>query len=126
MSPHRIIQGLFGLMLIGFSLTPLFGWQPPPAEEGAQLMRDAVFESGYIIPIILLVYFVVGVSRLIDRFVPLTALMLFPISLNILLFHAMLNRAPFGLIAAVLFFLVNVYMLVRNLRSYAALLSART
>ena len=122
---HRIVQGIFGLILIAFSLTPIFGWEPPPVEPGAESMRDALFESGYLIPIILIVYFLVGVSWLFDRFVPLTAIVLFPISLNILLFHALVNQAPFGLIVATALICANVYMLVRNVSSYRQLLQAR-
>ena len=122
---HRITQGLLGLILIGFSMTPLFGWEPPPVATGAELMRDAIVGSGYILPLILIVYLVVGVSWLVNRFVPLSALILFPICVNILLFHTILNREPFGVIAAALLFLANVYILVRNLPSYATLMRAK-
>ena len=122
---QRIVQGVLGSILIGFSVTPLFGWEPPPVASRAEFMRDAIFGSGYILPVILIVYFVVGMSWLVNRFVPLAALILFPISVNILLFHTILNREAFGVIAAMLLFSANVYMLVRNFPAYANLFRAK-
>ena len=120
--PERIIQALLGAILIAFSLTPLFGWEPPPVQPGAQLMQEALLSSGYIIPIILVVYFLVGTSWIANLFVPLSAVVLFPISLNILLFHWVLNRTAFSLAAATLLFAVNLYMLYQSRRAYSALL----
>jgi putative oxidoreductase len=120
--PKRIVQAVFGGILIAFSLTPLFGWEPPPVQPGAQLMQEALLSSGYIIPIILIVYFLVGISWIANRFVPLSAVVLFPISLNILLFHWVLNRTAFSLVAATLLFAVNLYMLYQSRRAYSSLL----
>jgi hypothetical protein len=91
--PHRIIQSLFGAVLITFALIPLFGWEPPPVTSEAELMQEAILSSGYIIPVILIVYLEAGLSWLFGQFVALSAVLLFPISLNIVLFHSILNRA---------------------------------
>ena len=120
--PQRIIQAVLGAILIAFSLMPLFGWEPPPVRPGAQLMQEAIFSSGYIIPIILIVYVLVGISWIANLFVPLSAVVLFPISLNIFLFHWVLNRTAFSLVAATLLFAVNLCMLYQSRRAYRALL----
>ena len=86
-------------------------------------MQDAIVSSGYIIPVILIVYFSVGISWLLGQFVALSAIVLFPISLNIVLFHLVLNRAPFGLAAAFFLLVVNLYMLFRSRGAYRQLLN---
>lgn len=46
---------------------------------------DAIIESGYTFPTIRVVFVLSGLALLVDRFAPLGAVLLFPISLNILL-----------------------------------------
>ena len=120
--PNRIVQSIFGLVLITFSLMPVFGWEPPPVSSAAQPMQQAILSAGYIIPLILVVYFLVGLSWLLGQFVALSAVVLFPITLNIVLFHSLLNRAPFGLVAAFLLLSINLYMLFERRASYRQVL----
>ena len=123
--PHRWVQAIFGATLIAFSLMPALGWEPPPVRPAAEALQQALFASGYIIPVVLVVYFAVGLSWLLDRFVPLAAIVLFPVSLNIVLFHSMLNRTPFSLTAAFGLFAVNLFMLYSSRAAYRPLLAAR-
>ena len=122
---NRIAQALFGAILVGFSLMPLFGWEPPSVQPQAQPMQEALLSSGYIIPVILIVYFVVGISWISNLFVPLSSVVLFPISFNILLFHWTLNRTPFSLTAASLLGAVNLYMLYQCRLAYGPMLKLR-
>lgn len=122
MGPDRIVQIVFGIVLIVFFLMPVFGWEPPPVSAGAQPMQQAISSSGYVMPVILTVYLLVGLSWLFGYFVALSAVVLFPITLNIVLFHAVLNRTPFGLVAGSLFLVVNLCVLYQMRESYARLL----
>jgi putative oxidoreductase len=109
--PHTIFQVLFGVVLLVFVAMGVLGWQPPPVLAKAEPLRDAIFASGYIIPSILIVYFISGASFVSNRFVPMASVILFPVSLNILLFHAVLNPTGRSVAIASALFVANVYML---------------
>lgn len=122
---HSVFQVLFGVVLLIWVAMGLLGWEPPPVLAKAVPLRDAVFASGYVIPVILFVYFISGVSFVANRFVPLASVVLFPVSLNILLFHALLNPTPRSLGAASTLFVANTYMLFHARAAYRSLLRAR-
>lgn len=126
LTPHRVAQFIFGAMLIMFSLMPLFGWEPPPVRDEARQMQEAILSSGYVIPVILIVYFSAGLSWVFDRYVALSAIVLFPISVNIELFHFVLNRSAFGLVVGSVLLAVNLYMLYRNRSAYERLLDRQS
>jgi putative oxidoreductase len=119
----RIFQRVFGIVLIVFVGMGIFGWEPPPVASDAQPLWDALIASGYVMPIVLLVYLLAGVSFLSDRFVPLAAMLLTPVSLNILLFHSFLNQRSVPLAAS--FFVANMVVLYVHRRAYAALFHNR-
>jgi putative oxidoreductase len=104
----------------------IFGWEPPPVLPGAEAFQNAILGSGYVIPVVLLVYFLTGVSFLANRFVALGSIALFPVSLNILLFHVTLNPTPRSVSFASVLFLANVYMLFRSRAAYRLLLNAKS
>jgi putative oxidoreductase len=118
----QVLQRLFGLALLSFVLmgTGLIPWQPPPVSIRAQPLRDAIFSSGYIIPVVLIVYLLSGLAFVSDRFVALGCLVLFPVSLNILLFHAFLNPRSVPLALAV--FVPNVLLMWAQRIAYQPLL----
>ena len=124
--PHAIFQALFGVVLLVFVGMGAFGWKPPPVLPEAEQFQNAILSSGYVIPVILLVYFVTGVSYLANRFVALSSLVLFPVSLNVLLFHAILNQTPRSIGMALMLFLANLYMLFRSREAFRPLLNARS
>lgn len=125
MKPHTIFQAIFGLVLLAFVGMGVFGWEPPEVLPAAVPLRDAIFGSGYLIPVILLVYLVSGLTFLTNRFVALGSIALFPVSLNILLFHSILNRQPPSVGIASALFLANVWMLFRSRAAYRDVLAPR-
>lgn len=124
MTVALIIQRLYGLVLLVFVLmgTGLFGWEPPAISGRAAPLRDAMFDSGYIIPVVLLVYLVAGLAFVSDRFAALGAVILFPITLNILLFHAVLNPRSVPIALAVI--IPNLFVMWLHRSAYAGLLVA--
>ena len=116
---------LFGLLLLAWVGLPFTGWHPPPVAPQAQALRDALRGSGYIFPAVLFVYFIVGLSYLSGRYVALASVVLFPVSLNILMFHTFLNPNAHSLMFAGLLFLANLGMLWLHRDAYAELLKAR-
>ena len=124
----KLITGfrlLFGLMLLAWVGMGLTGWQPPPVAPGAEALRDALFDSGYIIPAVLIAYFLVGLCYLSGLYVALASVVLLPVSMNILMFHAFLNPNPRSLTIAVLLFVANLGMLWLHRGAFEELLKAR-
>ena len=115
----------FGIVLLIWVAMGVSGWEPPPVSAEAVALRDAIFDSGYIIPAVLTVYFLTGLCYLANRFVALGSIMLFPVSINILLFHSLLNPNPRSLSIASALFVANCYMLYLRRGAFAALLLAR-
>lgn len=115
---------IFGGVLMLWVAMGMFGWEPPSVASGAENLRDAIFESGYIIPSVLSVYFVVGAAYLLNRFVPLASVLLFPVSLNILMFHTFMNPNVRSLSIAGALFAANCVMIINYRNAYSSLLKA--
>lgn len=118
----QILQRLFGVVLLAWVLmgVGLIPFQPPQVAPAAEPLRDALFESGYLIATVLLVYLICGLAFVSNRFVALGAVLLFPVSLNILLFHAFLN--PRSVPLALVLLLPNAALLWARRSAFRALL----
>ena len=90
-----IARLLLGLIFLVFGLNGFLNFipMPPPTGIAGQYM-GALFVSNYLVAVFLL-QLVAGVLLLTNRFVPLALVLLGPIVVNILLFHALM--APTGL-----------------------------
>jgi putative oxidoreductase len=64
--------------------------------------------TGYIYPMMKTIQILGGLSLLINRFAPFSAVVLFPISLNVLLFHTIL--VPSGWPMGVILIVPNVFL----------------
>lgn len=78
---------------------------------------------GYIYPMMKVIQIIGGLSLLLNRFAPFFAIVLFPISLNVLLFHTML--VPSGWLMGVLLFVPNVLLGIGYHRYYRGLYTAK-
>ena len=118
----RIICGLlvfiFGLMGLG-----IFGWEPPIAGPEARPFQLAMHEAGYFMPIMTAMFLVTGMSFILNRYGALGAIVLFPVSLNIILFHTFLEAGQ--LPAAIFLFAINCFMLWYQRDAYVPLLRPR-
>ncbi|MBI2546740.1 DoxX protein [Candidatus Woesearchaeota archaeon] len=99
------VRVVFGLMLLalgamGFMNLPIPPGYPPDAEA----FLVALANTGYMNPVISVVFILVGLMFITGSFVALGALLLAPIIVNILLFHIFLDLKTIwlGLIVAVL------------------------
>jgi hypothetical protein len=79
--------------------------------------------AGYFFVVIRAVYIAAGAGLLFDRYGALSAIVLFPISLNILLFHSVLH--PEGIPQASGFFALSCLVLYTNRKAYRPLLESR-
>ena len=91
-----IARNLLGLMFVVFGLNGFlhFIHQPPPPPGPAGQFLGAMAGSHYLVPVFLL-QLIGGVLLLLNRFVPIALVLLGPVIVNILLYHA--TMAPEGL-----------------------------
>jgi uncharacterized membrane protein YphA (DoxX/SURF4 family) len=104
-----IIRILTGLLFLFSSVVVLFGLMPQPEMQGdVKLFNEGMAASGYLMPLLKVTELLCAIALLTNRLVPLATVVLFPITLNILLFHAFL--APEGLPIALFLFLSNLFL----------------
>ncbi len=103
-----IARILLGLLFTVFGLNGFLHFipMPPPTGLAGQYM-GALFLSHYLVTIFL-VQLVGGLLLLVNRYVPLALVLLGPVLVNILLFHACMAPAglPMALFATVLWFVI--------------------
>lgn len=94
---------LLGLPLVLFGFMNIFHPMPSPPDlaPAAKAFSDALTATGYMMPMIGVLFLVAGPLLLANRFVPLALLLLAPFFLNSVLFHAFLE--PTGLPVALVF-----------------------
>ena len=101
---------LLGLIYFVFGLNFFLHFLPTPPPHGgvADAFTGGLFQSGYFFPLLKGLEVVLGAMLLIQYFVPLALVVLAPISINILLFHAFLS--PENTIMGIVIVLANFYL----------------
>jgi uncharacterized membrane protein YphA (DoxX/SURF4 family) len=102
---YAVIAGriLLGLCFFVFGLAYFIHFMPEPEgpqPAGALAFGGALFQTGYMFPLIKGTEVACGALLLVNRFVPLALVVLAPIIVNIVAFHAFLE--PSGLVVALL------------------------
>jgi uncharacterized membrane protein YphA (DoxX/SURF4 family) len=119
-----VIRILLGLAMFVFGLNKFLHFMPTPEHHGAAAeFLGALAASGYIFPITGLVETVCGFLLLTGLFVPLALVLLAPVMVNIVAFHAFLD--PAGIAVAALLAVLHVYLGVANLDRFNILLRSR-
>lgn len=104
-----IVRVVLGLIFTAFSLAFFFKLMPPQEmDERTQTVMAGIFASGYIMPVVKFLELICGIAFLTGRFVPLALVMIFPIVLNIFLFHAFLE--PGGMIVPIILLGSNLFL----------------
>ncbi|HVY69234.1 MAG TPA: DoxX family membrane protein [Verrucomicrobiae bacterium] len=120
-----IVRILMGLLFLMASIPVLFHLpMPEPKLEGnAKLFMDGITATTYFLPFLKLTEFVCGLAFLAGRFVPLAAVVLFPITLNIFLYH--LFVLPSALPMAIAILVANLFLAYACRKHYGPLLQAK-
>ena len=119
-----IVRLLMGLMFLFASIVVLFKLVPQPElKGGAKLFMEGIAASIYLMPLLKVTELLCGIAFVSGRFVPLATVVIFPITLNILLYHAFL--APEGLPVAIALFLANLFLAYAYRKNYASILVAK-
>ncbi|HYG40712.1 MAG TPA: DoxX family membrane protein [Cytophagales bacterium] len=112
-----IVRILFGALLIFSSLNFFFNFMPMEMPEGeAQKFFIGMSASVYMFPLIKIIELVVGLVLISGYYIPLASIVIFPISLNIFLFHLFL--APAGLGMSVFVLGANLFLAYYYRRHY--------
>lgn len=122
---YTIIRIVLGGMMIGSGIMMLVlgGF---PTEYGnavaAQYMNTLV-DMKYFVPLLAIVKILCGLSFATKRFMSMGLVIFASISLNMVLFHIFLE--PVTGIPAYLIFAMNIYLMVKHLPHYKALLQSK-
>jgi putative oxidoreductase len=116
-----IVRSLMGLLFLFSSITFLFKLITPPEPTGAmKIFSDGLEASVYLLPTVKIIELICGIAFLSGRFVPLAAVLITPIIVNIFFIHVFL--APEGLPIAVILVLANLFIAYNHRESYEPLL----
>ena len=119
-----IVRILMGLMFAFASITVLFKLMPQPEPTGnVKIFMDGMTATVYMMTTIKVIELICSVAFLSGRFVPLATVVIFPINVNILLFHVFLD--PKGLPVAVLLMIGNLLLAWYYRDRYKAMLTAK-
>jgi uncharacterized membrane protein YphA (DoxX/SURF4 family) len=119
-----VVRVLMGLMFAFASIVVLFKLMPQPEQTGnVKIFMDGMTVTGYMMTTIKLVELICAIAFLSGRFVPLATVVIFPITINILLFHAFLE--PSGLPVAILLILGNLFLAWNYREKYKGILASK-
>jgi len=115
------IRILLGIMLLVFGLNKFFEFLPAP--EGMSEVAGSYFGSLMVsktMTLVAVVEVLAGVSMLLNKYVPLMAVILMSVSVNAVLFHAVLD--PGNIAPALVLLLLNIVVLYGYRNHYDGLL----
>jgi hypothetical protein len=102
-----VARGFLGLVYFVFGLNGFLQFLPmPPMSGPAGAFLGALVGTGYMFPMIKATEVLGGALLLANRFVPLSLILLAPVTVNIVLFHAVLSPGlgmPLAMVAAQVF-----------------------
>ena len=118
-----LVRSLMGLLFLFASVTYLFKLITPPPLTGAmKVFNDGLEASRYLMPTVKVIELVCGLAFLSGRFVPLAAVLIAPIIVNILLVNVFL--LPEGIPLAVFVVLANAFLAYYHRDRYRPLFRA--
>lgn len=119
-----VLRVLMGLLFVFAGGAGLLHKMPAPQLTGdAKAFMDGVTAAHYFLPLLQITQLVCGLLLVIGLFVPLALVMIFPVVLNILLYHIYVD--PKGLPLAIPLFLVNLFLAFHYRKNYYGLLAAK-
>lgn len=119
-----IIRILMGLIFLFSAVVVLFNLVPQPELEGdVKLFNEGMEASVYLMPLIKIIELICALALISGLFVPLATVVIFPIVVNIVLFHGFL--APEGMPVAIFLLLGNLFLAYYYRNSYEGLLVAK-
>lgn len=119
-----IVRLLLGLMFLFASVVVLFKLMPQPEPTGeVKVFMEGMEASGYLMTLVKITELICAIAFISGFFVPLAAVVIFPIIVNIFMFHLFL--VPEGLPLAILLLLGNLFLAYYYRDRYKAMLKAK-
>jgi uncharacterized membrane protein YphA (DoxX/SURF4 family) len=121
-----VVRILMGLMLTLFGAHKIVEFLPAPEMDPSSadtIFFMALLDTGYMMIFIGIVELLAGILLLAGRYIPLALVIIFPVSLNILLFHLILNPPSLAGPGLALF-VMNVFLAWHYREHYSSLLKA--
>jgi len=115
-----VIRILLGLFVLAFGINKFYSFIPMDAPTGEAGAYFAALMSAKTITLVAVVEIVAGLSLILNKYGALMALILMSVSINALLFHAIL--APSDILGAIILTVLNIVVLYGYKDKYAALL----
>ncbi|MFT5891238.1 MAG: putative oxidoreductase [Dokdonia sp.] len=116
---NTILRIVLGVMLLVFGFNKFVPFLPAfefGNDLGAANLFEAFTNSGYMWPLVGGLEMLVGILFITKKAFPAALLALLPISVNIVLFHAILN--PANIAPALFVAIVNLYFIYKNWSNY--------
>lgn len=116
-----VLRSLMGLIFIASSVVVLFGLVEPPEDmpERVKTFQAGMEATGYMLYLIKIVELLCGILLVSGLYVALSAVIIFPITLNIFLYHVFV--LPDGLPVAIFLLAVNLILAYVHRESYRPL-----
>ncbi len=121
-----IVRILFGLLYAFFAAVVLFKipmGEQPAMTGNAKTFMDGMMAAGYLLPLIKITELVCGILLLIGIFAPLATVIIFPISLNILCYHAFVGHDD--MIMAIFIVAANLFLAYAYREKYKPMLTMK-
>jgi len=117
-----VLSVLFGLMMVNSGLNKFFNYMPAPEglSEGAMNLMGAFINSGWIFPLVAVVEIVGGVLFALPKTRALGAIVILPVMVGIVLFHAVQEPANMAIVLVML--AINVWAIIENVPRYMPML----
>ena len=106
----RTVQIIFGLYLIFTVISAFIQLLPVPQfNEAAMAFLGALFATGYMVPLMQIIFMITGLMFIFNNWSAFGAVLLAPITVNILAFHIFLDFTGWWM--ALIFAILHVYLL---------------
>ena len=113
-----VLRLLLALLLLVFGMNKFFHFIPMDAPPLGSFM-DALFQTGYMFPLIAITEIGVGLLLLLNKWKGFALIWLAPISVNIVLFHLKFDISSIG--PAALIAILNIVLIYANWRKFKTL-----
>ena len=116
----KVARYLLALFMLVFGTNKFLHFMAmPPIPDDAGAFLGALDGSGYIFPILGIVYIISGLCLALNKAVPFALIMLVPVSINIVGFHLAYN--PEGILFAAVIAVLNALLIYANWNHFKSL-----
>ena len=119
-----IVRTLLGLLFLFSSLAFFLKLVPTPELKGnVKLFMDGMIATGYLLNLIKITELTCAISFITGRFTTLATVVIFPVSLNILLYHIFVSTV--GLPIAIFVVAANLFIAYNYRKNYTSLFAVK-